>query len=276
MNKGATINKRMSRLKATATATTIVLGALVGVVLLIAVGGALTRPEQPTTPAAPAPYGSLGGDATPGTLPARVVLRAPAIAQLPELPNGCEVTSLSMLLAVSGHPVDKVTLARAQPIDPTPVVYQLGGADSFDRTSRWGDPDVGFVGNSAGRPGYGIYHAPLARLLNSVLPGHALDLTGRDFAAVLARVAGGTPVVVWTTTMFAPTDDWTTWQSPTGLVHATQDEHAVLLVGYDKAAVYVNDPLDGVAAKPVDRARFLASWQQMGGQAITLSATAGP
>ncbi|MDF2720124.1 MAG: hypothetical protein K0R28_7049 [Paenibacillus sp.] len=46
-------------------------------------------------------------------------------------------------------------------------------------------------------------------------------------------------------------------------------EHAVLLVGYDDEYMYVNDPFDGTAAKPIERATLISSWLQMGSQAVT-------
>jgi uncharacterized protein YvpB len=194
-----------------------------------------------------------------------VKLHVKAQSQLPELHNGCEVTSLSMLLTAVGHPVDKMTLAREEPVDPTPITYGPDGSIRF-----WGDPNRGFVGRVDGTPGYGIYHGPLVHFLKTRLGVQAVDLTGHPFDDILTYVAHGTPVMVWTTSTFKPTDDWITWQSPDGPVHATFWEHAVLLVGYDADHLYVNDPLDGAQAKPVNRQSFLAAWKQLGEQALSI------
>src|SRR5450759_1945348 len=148
-----------------------------------------------------------------------LLLSVPTQSQLPDLPNGCEVTSLSMLLTAWGSPVDKDVLAREQPTDPTSPVFS-GPPGDFYSISRWGDPNTAFVGDVEGY-GYGIYHAPLARLLNSKTQGHALDLTGRPFSEILARLRLGRPVVVWTTSTFAPTTLWVTWTTSTGPFRAT-------------------------------------------------------
>ena len=118
--------------------------------------------------------------------------------------------------------------------------------------------------------GYGIYHGPMTRFINQLLPGRALDLTGSSFHTVLAHVAQGVPVEVWTTTPIKPTNDWESWQSPEGLVKATPLEHAVLIVGFGPGVLYVNNPLNGQAAEKVAEAPFLQSWRQMGRQAVTV------
>ena len=197
-----------------------------------------------------------------------VLLRVPTQSQLPDLPNGCEVTSLSMLLTAGGTPVDKDVLARDQPTNPTPPVFS-GPPGDFYSISRWGNPNTAFVGNVEGY-GYGIYHAPLAKLLDRKTQGHALDLTGRPFSEILARLRLGTPIVLWTTSTFAPPTRWVTWTTSEGPVRATQLEHAVLLVGYTRDKLVVNNPLTG-RQEQVSPAPFIAAWQQMGRQALTLT-----
>ena len=196
----------------------------------------------------------------------RVLLRVPAFSQLPDLHNGCEVTSLSMLLNHLHIKVANTTLADEIRKDPTPL--QLGPDGQI---VRWGNPNYGFVGSVTGTaPGYGVYHQPIAELLDKVDHGQALDLTGSSFARVLSVVATGRPVIVWTTLSFAPVSDWLTWQSPEGTVHATLYEHTVLLVGFDKDQVFVNNPLTGTAAEAVPIQPFKDSWVQLGRQAVTV------
>lgn len=201
-----------------------------------------------------------------GTLPTAALINVAPKDQYPQFPNGCEVTSLAMLLTAVGHPYSKVTLAKEMPVDLTKRIMGSGWTIKY-----WGNPNVGFVGQVIKKyDGYGIYHGPMFKFLNHILPGRAVDLTGEHFSAILAWVARGTPVEAWTTTTFAPTNYWVTWQSPEGPVHATPYEHAVLIVGYDSTQLFVNNPLTGAKAEPVNRAQFIRSWVQLGRQAITV------
>jgi len=43
----------------------------------------------------------------------------------------------------------------------------------------------------------------------------------------------------------------------------------VLLVGYDEQYVYVNDPYTGKANLPIEKDRFIQTWEAMGKQAIS-------
>jgi len=199
-------------------------------------------------------------------LPAKTLLAAPLISQLPALFNGCEVTSLAMLLQFEHINVTNLTLASQVTRDPTPLVTNSVGA-----IVSWGNPNSGFVGSISGKePGFGVYHGPIAALLNRYMPGRALDLTGSPLATIIATVASGRPVIMWTTFNFLPVDDWITWQSPTGPVRTTMSEHAVLLVGYDKTDFYVNDPLTAQLDQ-IPQASFRQSWIDLGRQAVTVT-----
>lgn len=198
--------------------------------------------------------------------PSAALINVAPLSQYPQLPNGCEVTSLSMLLTAVGHPVGKVKLAHEEPTDPTKRIYKSDSTTTF-----WGNPNVGFVGSPFERDnGYGIYHGPITKLLNEILPGQAIDLTGQPFTRILQSVADGIPVVVWDTATFKPTNSWTSWNTPEGQIKVTLEEHAVLLVGYDSTQLFVNNPLNGEKAEPVNRSNFIAAWRQLGEQAVTV------
>lgn len=202
-------------------------------------------------------------------LPPSVLIDVAPLDQYPELPNGCEVTSLAMLLAYLGHPVNKEDLAHDEPSDPTKRVSKPDGT-----TTYWGNPNVGFVGSPFQKyNGYGIYHGPMTKFLNQILPGQAVDLTGQPFSNIIQSVANGIPVVVWDTATFKPTNSWTSWNTPEGPIKITLQEHVVLVVGYNAKQLFVNNPLNGKKAQPVNRAEFIAAWKQLGEQAITVKQT---
>ncbi len=197
------------------------------------------------------------------------LIDVPVLAQLPELPNGCEVTSLTMLLAAGGVSVDKLTLADAQESDPTPPLFAPGKRGFYD-IIRWGNPNESFVGPVRGYGGFGIFHAPLARLAETKARGRVLDLTGTGFSAVVDQVRQGHPVLVWTTVSQTPVTRWVTWQTPQGPFTGTSQEHAVVVLGFNARGLVINDPLSG-SRKTVPAAPFITSWVQLGRQALTLS-----
>ncbi len=113
--------------------------------VLAAGKSAATMPAAPQAPAQAA--------SKPAKKP-WALLTAPVINQYPELPSGCEVTSLAMLLQFNGINKNKIELAEEMPIDPTPIQWRSDGSIAY-----WGNPNTGFVGNAAGESrGYGIYH----------------------------------------------------------------------------------------------------------------------
>ncbi|MCE5170953.1 C39 family peptidase [Paenibacillus profundus] len=189
---------------------------------------------------------------------------APLILQLPDLPRGCEVTALAMLLRSAQVDVDKNELAEKIRKDPTP--YKRADGKIY-----FGNPHNGFVGDmrSLSNPGLGVYHEPIADLAEKYLPGRIIDMTGTTFDHLLWVVGQGTPVWVIHTTMYdaVPERYWVTWQTADGPIQVTYYEHSLVVTGYDDKYVYVNDPLG--RRDRVERKAFQRGWEQMGSQAIT-------
>jgi uncharacterized protein YvpB len=196
----------------------------------------------------------------------QVLLNIPAISQIPDLPRGCEVTTLAMLLNNAGVAVDKMELGEKVTRDHTPQKITNGEI-------YFGNPNDGFVGDmySLKRPGYGVYHKPIAKLAEKYLPGKIKDLTGADFEELKIHLSDGRPVWVITNTTYQKLDEsqFQTWNTPTGPVKITHREHSVLITGYDPHFVYFNDPLTGEKNKKAPIKDFEESWVQMGRQAIT-------
>lgn len=195
-----------------------------------------------------------------------VLLDIPVISQLPELPRGCEVTSLAMLLQNAGVNVDKMELGQRIEKDPTP--YQMKDGQVF-----FGHPNVGFVGDmyNIDNPGYGVYHKPIKELADKYLPERVVDLTGSHFSELEKSLSNGFPVWIIINSWYSelPPEQFRTWNTPAGEVLITYREHSVLITGFDKDFVYVNDPLTNEKNKKIPNEKFLKAWVQMGCQAIT-------
>ncbi|NLK20549.1 MAG: hypothetical protein GX308_00365 [Epulopiscium sp.] len=194
------------------------------------------------------------------------VLNVPMVSQMPELARGCEVTSLAMMLQFAGIKIDKMTLAKEIKKDNTPYEKKNGKI-------YYGHPNVGFVGDiyTFENKGYGVYHKPIKVLAEEYLPGQIIDLTGCNWKDLLYFVSQETPVWVISNGSFKElgADYFQEWNTPQGIIHITMKEHSVLITGYDKDYVYINNPLKDKPNQKVPMKDFYASWKQMGKQAVT-------
>lgn len=192
------------------------------------------------------------------------MLDVPIFEQLPELPAGCEITSLTMLLQFYGVNKTKMELVAEMPRDTTPATLNSDGSIGF-----WGNPNTGFVGDVTRKQrGFGIFHAGLFPLLKNYVP-QAIDITGEAFELYEQQVAHGIPVIVWTTIDYNQPYKWVTWDTLIGPIKTTYSEHAVVLVGFDETNVYLNDPLSGKKQVQVGKSQFVDSWTAMGKQGLT-------
>lgn len=197
----------------------------------------------------------------------QALLDVPLIKQMPELPRGCEVTSLSMLLQYAGVTADKMELAERIKRDPT--AYEKKNGQVY-----FGHPNEGFVGDmySFDNPGLGVYHAPVKELAEQYLPGQIIDMTGGEFSRIEESISNGMPVWIITNSQYKtlPASEFKTWQTPSGEVDITYWEHSVVVTGYNADYVFFNDPLTGTKNKKVAKQDFIDAWIQMGRQTITL------
>ncbi|MGG3573378.1 C39 family peptidase [Bacillus gobiensis] len=184
----------------------------------------------------------------------------PLINQLdnPRLYNGCEITSLAMLLQYNGFDVTKNELADK--VKKVPLNYENG---------LKGDPNEGFVGNMEDGPGLGVYHEPVYELARSYAGNRVTDLSGRDLNEMYKELSKGNPVWVITTADFTQVDDIEQWETPNGKVEITYSVHSVVVTGYNEKSVFVNDPY-GYKNRKVDRAPFEKSLNQLGKQMMVI------
>jgi uncharacterized protein YvpB len=193
-------------------------------------------------------------------LPESRILDIPLINQMdePQLKNGCEVTSLAMILNASGLTVTKNELAEK--ITKVPLNYPDG---------LKGNPTVGFVGDMAVGPGLSVYNGPIFYLAKEYVGEKAVNLTNSPFEDLLRKVGRGIPVWVLTTMDFEPDVEFREWSTPQGPIKITLSGHSAVITGYDKDFIYVNDPY-GYKNRKIDRTTFISVWEVMGKQAIAI------
>lgn len=203
-------------------------------------------------------------------MPERMELDVPLIAQNPELPNGCEATSLTMLLQYLGFDADKMDIAY----DHMPrgdVIWRDGQAVAPD-------PETTYIGNPGDRSGYYILVPGLIDTAESYLKDQestlrAADVSGIDEEGLVELVARRVPVVVWVTKSYEDVayddDEWSTvLDSET--FHPYHNLHCVLIVGYDEDAFLINDPLED-EVQQVSRDTFMHGFSELGERAMIVS-----
>ena len=186
-------------------------------------------------------------------------LNVPLENQMPDLPNGCEVTSLSMLMNYYGIKVSKNELAET-----------IQHVDSFTDGGKYrGNPHQGFVGHmTIANAGWCVYNEPLYNVARKYT-SHIENITGSDFLSLLKLVSTGHPVMIITTTTFNKVNNMQTWDTNTGKVNVTPSSNACVITGYSKPkkVVYVNNPY-GYKNQPVNWKNLQASYNQQGRQAL--------
>ncbi|MGM0902876.1 MAG: C39 family peptidase [Bacillota bacterium] len=160
-----------------------------------------------------------------------VKLNVPLVSQLPELPTGCEITAVTMMLQYKGANVNKVTLAKEMP------------------KHGW-DPNYGYVGDPFTRRGWTIHPPALTQIVKKYA-GSAELLTGRSNSVIEKKILNQKPVVVWVSPMHGFT------------------VHALALTGYDQNNYYFNDPWTGEKDVKMSKSQFNKIWGNQDRRAIS-------
>lgn len=178
-------------------------------------------------------------------------LNVPQILQCPELPNGCEITSLCQVLRYFGFDADKCELAD----------------EYLPRSDKWygADPDIEYMGNphlddSSEESGYYCFPGAIVTAAERYLSVfdrdnqfEAVDISGTSPEMLLEYLEEGIPVVFWASLHFediAP-DESKSYDMLGGRRHAMYHGlHCMTLSGFDGADVLITDPLDLNSAVP--------------------------
>ncbi|WP_044974776.1 C39 family peptidase [Ruminococcus sp. HUN007] len=148
--------------------------------------------------------------------------------QMPELPTGCEVTSLTMVLNHLGLDADKVDVARN---------YLIKEDVRCDEDEHYFGPDFRntFAGDPEGDSSYGCMAPCIVRTAQRFIDdcGGAfspVNLSGAEFDDLLDYVEHDVPVIIWSTMELVEPEYKSRWRTPEGkVVIWPSNEHCVVL-----------------------------------------------
>ncbi|MBC5637728.1 C39 family peptidase [Ornithinibacillus sp. BX22] len=196
-------------------------------------------------------------------------LSVDTVLQEPELPNGCEVTSLASVLHYYGYEVDKTVLSdKYLPKIPFEVKNgKLYGADPYNAYA--GEP-------RSRNQGFFSYAPPIIETVNRYFKevgGHhkTEDITGSSPEELLNNyVQEGIPVVVWTTIdLKEPLFNYSWYVHGTEKsIDVIRNSHTVVLTGFSEEEVFVMDPLKGNVSYPMDQ--FFEIYKKAGSHAMVV------
>lgn len=217
---------------------------------------------------------------------ASVHLQVPFLYQYPELPNGCEMTSLASLLCYYGYDADKTILAQdyLPRVDFTLIESVGGSANEPIQIDLYGpNPAQYYAGDPASAElGYYCFAQPVTDAANAYLsaqnaPQHAVNCSGADAFSLMTRLYHKQPVIVWITLALAPAakQPSTSWTLPNGATYVPyRNLHCVLLTGYDADYFYYADPLYG--AQMAEKELFMTAYHSFARQAVTVQTPYAP
>ena len=191
------------------------------------------------------------------------------IEQYPELPTGCEITAMTMVLNYYGYQVNKVTMA----LDYMPKV-QAEFYRSEDGRLMGPDLENFFVGDPTEETGYICGTGAIVTAANRYLADVGSDLTAAAMKNVQPEklydlIDQGTPVVIWCTINMedrAETDGW--YREDGTYMEWSTNDHGAVLIGYDEDTVTVADPI--YSRITVSRDQFEKVFAERGGQCVIL------
>ena len=195
------------------------------------------------------------------------------VQQNPELPTGCEITALTILLRFWGYDADKVDMAKN-------YLYKSWGNVTYRDGEKYSDSFFEyFIGDPFGR-GYGCFAPAIVKTANKYLTEQGskhkiTDLSGCDSETLYNYVAEGIPVLVWATDGMIPPEYYESWyDNETGeRLDWYLNEHCFVLAGFnlDAGTVTMNDPIKGII--DYNMAKFEQRFAEMHRQAAVILPT---
>lgn len=200
-----------------------------------------------------------------------IIEEFPVLFQMPELPTGCEITAMTMVLNYYGYDVDKTTMAADYL--PTVSASQYYGDDG---RLYGGDLRKYFVGDPFTEGGYicgteAILNAADAYLQEMGSSMRAVDKTGASPEELYELVSQDTPVVVWVTIGMSDRSTPQGWYTESGdYVDWSTNDHGAVMIGYSEDTVTIADPISGLVE--YSRAQFESVFSSRSHQCVILEA----
>lgn len=191
------------------------------------------------------------------------------IYQNPELPTGCEITALTMLLNHYGYQVDKTIMASEYL--PTTAYYTYYGSDG-----RMYGPDLEnyFVGDPFSELGTVCGAGAVVVAANRYLEESgstmcAKNITGCSPQWLYQYVSKGNPVLVLVTIGMEDRYSTIGWYTENGdYVDWSTNDHGSVLIGWDEDEVTIACPILGI--ETYSREQFEKVFIERGSKAVVL------
>ena len=194
-------------------------------------------------------------------------ISVPYISQSGGYPTGCEIVSASMLLQYYEYNVS---------VDEFIDNYlESSFLEEVNGDLYGSNPNEVFVGNPRSIYSYGCYAPVIVNSLNKILDRKHLakNTTGSEFNELIENyIDREIPVLVWTSINLLPTSDGTQWYiSESGdKFQWINNEHCMVLVGYDKDKYYFNDPYEDNGVVGHDKELVEERFKELGKQSVAI------
>ncbi|KGR84998.1 C39 family peptidase [Lysinibacillus odysseyi] len=194
-------------------------------------------------------------------------LAVPVQMQKPELPHGCEITSLTSVLAYYGAETDKVTMSSK---------YLPKQAFKQEGSRKIGpNPNEYYAGEPSSPKGTYSFAGPIVQAANDYIDEHEMNLiaenkSGSSVEEIEQYIKLGVPVISWVTLDLSEPRKKGGWYiAGTNTFHEMYTNlHAVVIVDITDKSVEVMDPLKGIVQ--LDKKQFFASYKALGEQAVVV------
>lgn len=186
------------------------------------------------------------------------------LCQYPELPTGCEVTSLTAVLNFYGFPCDKC--------DISDNYLEKGDVGTVNFREY-------FEGDPRDSSSYGCYAPVIVNAANKYLSSNnsklkAIDISGNNLDQLFSYININIPVIVWGTQDCQEGHYSVTWYVNGEELTWFTPEHCMVLIGYDTESVWVVDPIYGdIRSYPIDA--FARSYNSLFKQAVVIKLDGG-